>query len=153
MEFPTEATMTSPVRDHSSLSQIHRPLHLAGVSLASALLLNLVFSGLLPASVVPGSKPSEWPANPEKHKVTIHLAAANEKEAAMIAAANRDPEIFERADELDTARVSLRRNLFQRVAETDDVVDVRDHEHAGLVTNLIHVDPRHVGGAEPGGIE
>lgn len=40
-----------------------------------------------PAAMVPGAEPKEWPANPEKHQVTIRRVAGNETEAKMIAAA------------------------------------------------------------------
>lgn len=49
--------------------------------------MSLAFSSSLMAAALPGTKAKEWPVNPDKHKVTIHREAANEKEAAMIAAA------------------------------------------------------------------
>lgn len=49
--------------------------------------MSLAFASTLNAAALPGAQPKEWPANPDKHKVTIRREAADEKETAMIAAA------------------------------------------------------------------
>jgi len=41
----------------------------------------------VPGSNVEGAKPREWPANPDRHRVTIRRTAANESEKKMISVA------------------------------------------------------------------
>lgn len=47
----------------------------------------LALAALLPAAMLPGSRPKKWPANPAKHTITIDRAAKDPKESALIAAA------------------------------------------------------------------
>ena len=46
----------------------------------------LALTAVLPAAMLPGSRPKKWPANPERHTVTIDRKAEDPKEAALIAA-------------------------------------------------------------------
>jgi hypothetical protein len=47
----------------------------------------VAFPGLITAAMLPDSKPKEWPADPTKHQITIRREAADDKQSAMIAAA------------------------------------------------------------------
>lgn len=53
----------------------------------STFIAGIAFSGSLPAAMVPDSKPKEWPADPTKHQVAIRRDALDDKQSAMIAAA------------------------------------------------------------------
>ena len=60
-------------------------------SIASLLTVTLMawaaFPGSVTAAMPPDSKPKEWPADPAKHQVTIRREATDDKQSAMIAAA------------------------------------------------------------------
>ena len=57
------------------------------IGLATLLMLGLAPSGPGTASVLPGAKPKDWPANPDHHQVSIHRDGADETERRLIAAA------------------------------------------------------------------
>ncbi|MSU31103.1 MAG: hypothetical protein EXS25_00285 [Pedosphaera sp.] len=47
----------------------------------------LAFSGSVTADILPDFKPRDWPADPTKHQVSIRREATDNKQSAMIAAA------------------------------------------------------------------
>ncbi|MCX6872199.1 MAG: hypothetical protein NTW21_00085 [Verrucomicrobia bacterium] len=55
--------------------------------MTSALMAWVAFPGSITAAMLPDSKPKEWPADPTKHQVTIRREATDDKQSAMIAAA------------------------------------------------------------------
>ena len=57
------------------------------LGLPCALILCLALAKPASASVVEGAEPKDWPANPAKHQVVVRREAADQKQAAMIAAA------------------------------------------------------------------
>jgi hypothetical protein len=79
--------MKSLVRIHRSALRFLRAMSSPVIFLTSALMAWAVFSGPVTAAILPDSKPKEWPADPAKHQVTIHREATDDKQSAMIAAA------------------------------------------------------------------
>ena len=75
------------IQNHLSATRLRHAISPPAMFLASALMAWVAFSGSVTAAVMEGSKPKEWPADPTKHVVTIHREAADDKQAAMIAAA------------------------------------------------------------------
>jgi hypothetical protein len=55
--------------------------------LTSAFMAWAAFSASVTAAILPDSKPKEWPSDPTKHVVTIRREATDDKQSAMIAAA------------------------------------------------------------------
>ncbi len=70
-----------------SIPMIHRAATSTAIRLTIALLAWDTFTGAAMADVLPGAQPKEWPANPAKHRVVITRAAKDDKESALIAAA------------------------------------------------------------------
>lgn len=54
-------------------------------------MLSINFSSPAAAAMLEGSKPKDWAAAPEKHVVSVRREAADEKQSAMIAAAEAAP--------------------------------------------------------------
>jgi hypothetical protein len=79
--------MKSFVRIHLSAPPSIRAVSSPAILLAAALTACVVFSGPVTAAMLPDSKPKEWPADPAKHHVTIRREAADDRQSAMIAAA------------------------------------------------------------------
>ena len=87
-----------------SSSHTHRSATSTAIRLASVLLAWLTFTGLTTAAVLPGAMPKEWPANPAKHQVVITRAAKDDKESALIAAAEAAQPSKEKLREAAEAR-------------------------------------------------
>jgi hypothetical protein len=79
--------MKSLVRIHLPATRLCRTVSSPAILLTSALMAWAAFSGPVTAAMEPDSKPKEWPADPAKHKVTISREATDDKQSAMIAAA------------------------------------------------------------------
>ena len=75
------------VQIHLSAIRLRRALSSPAILLTSALMAWVAFPGSITAAMLPGSKPKEWPADPTKHQVTIRREATDDKQSAMIAAA------------------------------------------------------------------
>lgn len=71
----------------SSVSPFRSATNSVLLRLTSVLILCLALAKPATAAMVPGAEPKDWPANPAKHKVTIHREAKDDKQSAMIAAA------------------------------------------------------------------
>ena len=59
----------------------------AALGLTCALMAWAAHCGTATAAMMPGAVPKEWPVNPAKHQVVIRREATDDKQAAMIAAA------------------------------------------------------------------
>jgi hypothetical protein len=59
----------------------------AALGLSCALMAWVALCGPATAAMLPGAEPKAWPANPAKHQVVIRREATDDKQAAMIAAA------------------------------------------------------------------
>lgn len=59
----------------------------SAIRLAAAVLAWAAFSGPVSGAIEAGSEPKDWPANPAKHQVVIRREATDDKQTAMIAAA------------------------------------------------------------------
>lgn len=79
--------MKSLVRIHLSAIRLRRAVPSPAILLTSALMAWVAFPGSITAAMLPDSKPKEWPADPTKHQVTIRREATDDKQSAMIAAA------------------------------------------------------------------
>lgn len=78
--------MKSPT-SHATVSLFRSATKSARFRLPCALMLSLALAHAAAAAMLPDSQPKDWPANPAKHRVTVSRKAADEKQAAMIAAA------------------------------------------------------------------
>ena len=83
----TKLPMKSLVRIHLSAPRLRRTVPSPAILLTSALMAWAAFSGPVTAAMEPDSKPKDWPADPAKHQVTIRREATDDKQSAMIAAA------------------------------------------------------------------
>lgn len=79
--------MKSIVRIHLSISRLRRVSNASTIALSSALLAGVMFSAPAMAAVEAGTQPKDWPANPAKHKVVVTREATDDKQSAMITAA------------------------------------------------------------------
>jgi hypothetical protein len=79
--------MKSAVQIHLSASRLLRTASSSATRLITALLAWVAFSGPATAAMLPDSKPKDWPANPAQHQVVIRRAATDDKQSAMISAA------------------------------------------------------------------
>lgn len=79
--------MKSLVQIHLSAGRCRRAVSSPAILLTSALMAWVAFPGPITAGIVPDFKPKEWPADPAKHQVTIRREATDDKQSAMIAAA------------------------------------------------------------------
>ena len=79
--------MKSLVQIHLSATRLRRAASSPAILLTSALMAWVAFSGPVTAAMLPDSKPKEWLANPAKHQVVIRREATDDKQSAMIAAA------------------------------------------------------------------
>lgn len=75
------------IQNHLSATRLRRAISSPAMFLTSALMAWVMFSGSVTAAMLPDSKPKEWPADPTKHVVNIRREATDEKQSAMIAAA------------------------------------------------------------------
>jgi hypothetical protein len=79
--------MKSLVHIHLSAPRLRRAISSPAILLTSAFMAWVTFSGSATAAILPDSTPKEWPADPTKHQVAIHREATDDKQSAMIAAA------------------------------------------------------------------
>lgn len=75
------------VHARQSAIRLRRAVSSTALLLTSVLVAWVAFPEPITAAMLPGSKPKEWPADPTKHQVSIRREATDDKQSAMIAAA------------------------------------------------------------------
>lgn len=83
----TKLPMKSLVQIHLSATRFRSIASSPAILLTSVFMVWVAFSGSVTADMLPDSKPKEWPADPTKHQATIRREATDDKQSAMIAAA------------------------------------------------------------------
>ena len=87
MTNQTKVPMKSLIQIDPSANRLRRSLSSPAILLASALMAWVAFPEPIAAAMLPDSKPIEWPIDATKHQVTIRREATDDKQTAMIAAA------------------------------------------------------------------
>jgi hypothetical protein len=72
---------------HHPVTEFRRSISFSASVLTNVFMVSVLFLQPAEAAMLPGSQPKEWPADPTKHQVAIRREAADEKQSAMIAAA------------------------------------------------------------------
>ena len=87
MENQTKLLLRFLVQTQLSVLRLRGAAASPAIFLASVLMAWIASSGTITSAMRPDSKPKQWPADPTKHQVTIRREAKDEKQSAMIAAA------------------------------------------------------------------